>query len=339
MRKEYNIQEPAILWLEESLGSKITLSKKIDRGGNNKIYKITTVDDRNFVYKEYYTDDRDRMNREYSALKHLGENGFTCLPRTIKRDDSKNCAIYSYVDGSFKDPVDLSTRDVDQIVQFVLDLQSFKPEHISVKFDNAVLATDSFDTFSDTVLFRVDKFSRYIQSPDVSKLVLDFSKSRNLVTTIKSQLEMLRNQSAKAFAKKISYEERRLSPVDFGPHNMIFDENQVNFLDFEYFGWDDPVKIIPNLIVHEGSRGITEQVSRDLLEKYIKATPLQSQVKERLDTSLSLVALDWISILLWGLTPEKISARVFAQPDLDIENHETEQIAKIVRRLENLDVF
>ena len=39
--------------------------------------------------------------------------------------------------------------------------------------------------------------------------------------------------------------QRALSPSDFGLHNALRGQDgQLRFVDFEYFGWDDPVKLV-----------------------------------------------------------------------------------------------
>ena len=47
---------------------------------------------------------------------------------------------------------------------------------------------------------------------------------------------------------------RALSPSDFGLHNAMRDEDgRLRFIDFEYFGWDDPVKLVSDTALHPGS--------------------------------------------------------------------------------------
>ena len=48
----------------------------------------------------------------------------------------------------------------------------------------------------------------------------------------------------KEFKNNISIPNRILSPSDFGLHNTISKKNKLYFFDFEYFGWDDPIKLI-----------------------------------------------------------------------------------------------
>ena len=55
------------------------------------------------------------------------------------------------------------------------------------------------------------------------------------------------------FDKEISPNQLTLSPVDFGLHNCLRSDNQLYFLDFEFFGRDDPVKLVADSLQHPGS--------------------------------------------------------------------------------------
>ena len=53
------------------------------------------------------------------------------------------------------------------------------------------------------------------------------------------------------FTESIQKEKLTLSPSDFGFHNSLRSQNEnLIFHDFEYFGWDDPVKLISDFSHH-----------------------------------------------------------------------------------------
>ena len=47
-------------------------------------------------------------------------------------------------------------------------------------------------------------------------------------------------------------ERQVLSPSDFGFHNALQEAGHLRILDLEYFGWDDPVKLVSDLWWHPG---------------------------------------------------------------------------------------
>ena len=55
------------------------------------------------------------------------------------------------------------------------------------------------------------------------------------------------------FAAELPQEWRSLVPSDFGFHNSLRRaDGTLAFVDFEYFGWDDPVKLTADILLHPG---------------------------------------------------------------------------------------
>ena len=83
-----------------------------------------------------------------------------------------------------------------------------------------------------------------IEERGLEEFLRDFDKSFDLAEKKLSTID---------FKRILPKSERCLSPSDFGFHNAICDVNGVyHFVDFEYFGWDDPAKMICDFILHPG---------------------------------------------------------------------------------------
>ena len=52
------------------------------------------------------------------------------------------------------------------------------------------------------------------------------------------------------YNKKLKNKNQILSPSDFGIQNILKFKNDYRFIDFEYFGWDDPAKLLSDIIHH-----------------------------------------------------------------------------------------
>ena len=53
------------------------------------------------------------------------------------------------------------------------------------------------------------------------------------------------------FDTVLPQEQRSLVPSDFGFHNALRrPDGTLAFFDFEYFGWDDPVKLTADVLLH-----------------------------------------------------------------------------------------
>ena len=105
---------------------------------------------------------------------------------------------------------------------------------------------------------------------------------------------------------------RTLSPSDFGFHNAIRrPDGTLAFVDFEYFGWDDPVKVTSDFVLHPGMQLTAEQGHRFVLgaTDIFAADP---SFAHRLDACLPLYALRWTMILLNEYLPDRWQRRVLA---------------------------
>ena len=89
-----------------------------------------------------------------------------------------------------------------------------------------------------------------------------------------------------------------MSPSDFGFHNALRKiDGSLVWLDFEYFGWDDPAKLICDFLFHPGFN-LTEKQSRQWLQGCQQIFIADSQLSERLYYSLPLYGLRWCLIIL-----------------------------------------
>ena len=55
------------------------------------------------------------------------------------------------------------------------------------------------------------------------------------------------------FVAALPSAQRTLAPSDFGFHNTLrYANGALAFVDFEYFGWDDPAKLTADIMLHPG---------------------------------------------------------------------------------------
>ena len=87
-----------------------------------------------------------------------------------------------------------------------------------------------------------------------------------------------------------------LSPSDFGFHNTLLTKDGLKFIDFEYFGWDDPVKLTCDFLLHPGMTLTNERKNiwvRRTKEIFSDANYFQ----QRLSASYGLYGLCWAARL------------------------------------------
>ena len=109
---------------------------------------------------------------------------------------------------------------------------------------------------------------------------------------------VLRNHTSKTLSLKQQEQEldsefRTLSPSDFGFHNALRQADQsLVWLDFEYFGWDDPVKVICDFWWHPGFK-ITSEQKEFGLKGVIKNFSNDDQLIGRFNYCLPIYGLRW----------------------------------------------
>jgi len=90
---------------------------------------------------------------------------------------------------------------------------------------------------------------------------------------------------------------------DFGAHNVLRGaDGRLAFVDFEYFGWDDPTTSIANFVLHPGMNLTVAQraiYTERLIEHFGAAGEL------RLKVLLPLYAVRWCVIILGEFLPER----------------------------------
>ena len=123
---------------------------------------------------------------------------------------------------------------------------------------------------------------------------------------------------------------------DFGAHNALRGpDGRVWFLDFEYFGWDDPLTSIGNFVLHPGMELGAAQ--RAIYQQAILAH-FGAEHAQRLPALLPLYALRWCAIILSDLLPDRVAHRSAASAaPTDAGEIERRQLAKADRLLAQFD--
>ena len=130
------------------------------------------------------------------------------------------------------------------------------------------------------------------------------------------------------FAQDIAPSFRTLIPSDMGAHNALRGpDGHLHFLDFEYFGWDDPLTSIANFVMHPGMQLSPGQ--REHFRKILLGHFQRHEESERLTALMPLYALRWCAIILGELVPERWRHRIESNPNFnDWDEVRRAQIAK-----------
>jgi len=309
----------------------------ISGGGNNNIFRVECREQL-FALKWYPSqknDYRDRMGAEFSAFEFLATNGPSPCPRAYGFDLDADAALYEWIDGdTIRKP---SLTEIGAAVDFVKHLHKLSnhPEAVS-KFNLASEACLSLNELTQQIESRLERIGREADKHTALNVFL----SENLLPQFEHAVDTARSGYIMAQindAEDISQQQRTLSPSDFGFHNAIRKFNgEIIFIDFEYFGWDDPVKLVADFLIHPAMALEEEQQNYFWREanKIFSDDPLFGT---RFQLQFPLYICRWCLILLNEFLPERLQSRRRAGMDDEIQVIHKRQLGKAQNMFDRLN--
>lgn len=216
-------------------------TERLTGGRNNHAIRVETAKGI-YVLKRYLNevDRNERFDREVSFLQHCHKVGVKAVPNLLNQDRKSYSILQQYIEGLR--PKSLTHFHFSSALKFIEEIN----ENLTGNIKSLLRAADSLDTGSAVVENLGARFKSIGDARIASALrpqtYADFVKVYlELVNTgsptnsaLIGHLNELSRVSSKIF----------LSPSDFGFHNCIESNNGLVFIDFEYSGIDNPLKLI-----------------------------------------------------------------------------------------------
>ena len=284
--------------------------ERLPKGGrNSRIYRVK-CDAGEYALKQFpsrASDPRDRLGTEVGALKLMECNGVTAVPRVVGVDETHGFALLTWIDGAAI--TDIANSDIDTAADFLAEIHALR---IVPAAQEQPLAAEACLSGLEIERQIAERFTR-LQRTKESDLLLFLDK------TFAQSLEYERNKArSKAqaagldFAGELPQEWRSLAASDFGFHNSLRrKDGSLAFVDFEYFGWDDPAKLIADILLHPG-KVLKAPQRRRFRQRAERLYGTDRSFATRLDAYLPLFGLRWVLILLNEFIPDRWQRRVSA---------------------------
>lgn len=281
-------------------------------GGNNRLYRVTAADGTSHALKWYPKpagDQRDRLGTEFAALNFLHRCHITNVPQPFAADRQAGFALYEWIDGEcITAPL---PQDIDAALAFAASLHTLCRHRDATSLPLASEACLSASDIIEQIDRRLRRLNEIAEDEPELRAFLqeEFTPLRRSVVAWVRDAYCARGWD---FDAPIESAKRSLSPSDFGFHNAIRrpDGNLV-FIDFEYFGWDDPIKLVADFIQHPGM-----SLSPALLDRFRQGAcrlyGTQADFASRLELLEPLIGLRWCMILLNEFLPERWRNRALA---------------------------
>lgn len=294
--------------VEQLLEQKILSCELVNGGGNNKIYRVTLASGQGVAVKHYFSSSREnteRLTREFNGLSYLTLQGEKSTPATIKASIESALGVYQWADGK-----KITTAKDDYILQasqFIDRLWCYSKHHDASQIGRAKDAFLSGDAIEKNIQLRLTRIAEI-------KELAEFVENQFLGVFENALLAAKRAyyQAGCDFGSAIPQNKQILSPSDFGLHNaLVTRENKLIFLDFEYFGWDDPVTLVSHFLWHPGQE-LSDHQKTYFFHQIKTCFKTDAQFNMRLEALFPLFGCVWTLILLNEFIPAVWQRRLHA---------------------------
>jgi len=292
------------------VGSAVELNLIQTGGRNSRIWRVRNGE-RTFALKQYppRTDDpRDRLSTEIGALRLMERNRIEVVPRVLGVDADRGYALLSWIEG--RDVATVEDHDIEAAVEFLAAIHALRATDWAASQPLASEACLSGAEIERQIGARQARLGSLADEPEL----FEFTEYSFRPAAAEAGREA-RAGLARAgldFGRELPQEWRSLVPSDFGFHNsMRRSDGSLAFVDFEYFGWDDPVKLTADVLLHPGQVLLPRQLRR-FRQAALRLYGGDRGFADRLRAYLPLFGLRWVLILLNEFIPDRWQRRVLA---------------------------
>ncbi len=309
--------------LRALVGRPVESAERVGAGRNGRVYRVRSGGEE-YAAKFYFkptADGRDRAQVEYTALEFLWKRGVRTIAEPLRADALRQVALYRFVPG---DPVDAAAAgpdDIDQLVAFVECLRGLCTDPGARALEPAAEAFFTTAGVVSNLRQRLARLETLEANGEAYEALHDFLKGEFVPA-----LERFGRLAETGSELPVSL--RTLSPSDLGYHNALRGpDGRLVFLDFEYFGWDDPAKTLSDCLLHPMMRLAPER-RRQLTEGFDRVFGADPGWRARVKALYPLFALKWCMIMLNEFRVDQIERRRYV-------DRRTEEIQAIqMRQLE-----
>lgn len=294
-----------------------TRMTSLSGGRNSQVFLVQPPGSEPFILKRYFrnpADGRDRQGNEAMALRFFEKAGIESVPRLLRLDKDRQVSILSYIEGT--KVTDPTTRDMNLAVEFLTDLirLSTTEEALKEEFSPASEAFFSVMDILKNIEMRLARLEQVTEECPLYRELIDFLCHQLRPAQAKFAdhcRESLQSQGI-GLEEYIPNAWRILSPSDFGMHNTLKrQDGRLSFLDFEYFGWDDPAKILADFCLHP-AMNLNETLRQRFLSGMLPALTTKGYDSQRAIALFPLFGIKWCCILLNEFMPYDLARRGFA---------------------------
>lgn len=315
---------------------------KLKGGANNQVFRVETADSQ-FCLKWYFShpgDPRNRLAHEYQFLQYAWSLGIRNIPQPLGVSAAGNLALFSYVPGRPFTLGEIHSRHIQQAAQFLEKLNQDPKSDVASALPIASEACFCWQDHILKVQQRIDRLKELACESILHQKAEEFIHQQLVPhwSSLKTKLENRFMRRGSDLGHRCNRLGRIVSPSDFGFHNAILGrEETAFFIDFEYAGWDSPIKLLSDFF-HQPEIPIPLTYLDEMIEAVGKFLPNSRSLGEFTRWFLPVYGVKWCCILLNDFLPVHESRRSFSHGQTPTFERLERQLKKAHRKLASLDV-
>jgi Phosphotransferase enzyme family len=304
------------------------------KGGGNSVVFCVELNGEKLAIKSYppfAPGKRDRLAAEVMVYQFLNEHNIQSVPKLIKYSTDSRLLVMEWIEGEI--PAAYRQTEIEQAISFIESIANLNKLPESKKLPMAAEACLSLDIILNQVKARLVR----LQSVDDAELK---SFLNNEFEPVLKDCEQRAKDGYRAANMSIDgqlpFEKRSLIPADFGFHNSILDANdKLHFFDFDYFGWDDPVKLLVDILWHP-KMILTSAQQQRFINGIANVYRTDDTFLVRFKHTRALFGLRWTLIFLNEFLPEFWQNRQHAAVHLSQADAKVKQLKRARATLQHV---
>jgi hypothetical protein len=291
-------------------------TERIRAGRNSDVYKICNSQGK-WILKNYFqqsSDKRDRLRTEFQFLSYLNNVGTIKVARPIGMDATIHSALYTYIPGTR--PVNISPAHIRQAAQFIKTINLCRDTPVALALPLAADACLSWQAHMELTASRIDRLLAVQPNMPLEMEAVNFVRQHLLPLWLHLKASLLQELGSLQMEFLLQEENRIISTSDFGFHNVLENNGELFFLDFEYAGWDDPAKLICDFIC-QPELPVTQSQGQQFRDELLSDIQHSDAINERVELLLPVHRLKWCCILLNEFRLEDRNRRLHAGVNSD----------------------
>jgi thiamine kinase-like enzyme len=293
-------------------------------GGNSRVL-LATGQFGERVVKHYLDDGRRRLQTEYLCCQFLAGQGLP-VPQPELLGAEEQYVVYQRLPGKQLAPEQIDAKHIEQLLDFLARLHALcdRAEGFGAAAEACLTAAEPI-----AIVERRRQRLSQVDHPELQSFLTE--QVDPLCTQLIENYRLHEGFTGEPLPRT----EQTLSPSDFGFHNALSSaDGTLAFVDFEYFGWDDPAKLIADFLWHPAMElpvELKKQFVRGCLQIYPAAC------RQRLLQSYSLHGMKWVLLVLNEFLTDDWQRRQFAGEERQRADRLSEQLEKaksMLRRIE-----